>query len=70
MCHLQEMVIMPCIRTTNLIFPVSFIFINLHDIYQAHLTTQQVYDSCSLLGVSRGMDSQPNVLPSLLVEVI
>lgn len=28
--------------------PVSFIFINLHDIYQAHLKTQQDYDPHSL----------------------
>lgn len=41
----------------KLIFSVSFIFINLHDIYQAHLETQQVYDPCSSWGVSRVMDS-------------
>lgn len=38
------MVIMLCIYTVMLIFPLSFIFINLHDIYQAHLKTQQDYD--------------------------
>lgn len=38
------MMIMLCIYTLMLIFPVSFIFINLHDIYQAHLKTQQDYD--------------------------
>lgn len=35
---------MLCIYMVMLIFPVSFIFINLHDIYQAHLKTQQDYD--------------------------
>lgn len=42
---------MLCIYMMKLIFPVSFIFINLHDIFQEYLKTQQVYDPCSLRGV-------------------
>lgn len=60
---------MQCIYTMRLFFSVSFIFINLHDIYGEHLKTQQDYDPLLRLR-SKQSDGFTVKCPSLSLEVI